>query len=277
MLKEMKLSSAMMTLAAGYGAVRGLQNRPPMPFNDRNFQPRYPTPVMYVHGINSRTAAFESNAQRLKEQGFWVWGYDYGDMIAPGFFGAGDLNSIVGDVEEHVDRVLRKTGAEQVDIVAHSQGALMTKLFISRGGAAKVRRVVAMGGNFHGTDFRGLAGRMGEIASNHPHFTALFAPGAAQQLAGSAWLRKFSSGPDTVPGIVYTSIYSPADTVVTPTSTSMLEAVPGADVANIDSGQWYDGYAPYHALMPRDPLYADLTVWGLLREVGDHVPPTSFD
>ena len=273
----MKLSSAMMTLAAGYGAVRGLQNRPPMPFNDRNFQPTHPTPVMYVHGINSRTAAFESNAQRLKEQGFWVWGYDYGDMIAPGFFGAGDLNSIVGDVEEHVDRVLRKTGAEQVDIVAHSQGALMTKLFISRGGAEKVRRVVAMGGNFHGTDFRGLAGQMGAFASKHPHFTAIFAPGAAQQLAGSAWLREFLSGPDTVPGIAYTSIYSPADTVVTPASASMLEAVPGADVANIDSGQWYDGYAPYHALMPRDPLYADLTAWGLLRDVGDHVPPAQFE
>ena len=53
-----------MTLAAGYGAVRGLQNRPAMPFNDRNFQPEHPTPVMYVHGINSRTAAFESNAHR---------------------------------------------------------------------------------------------------------------------------------------------------------------------------------------------------------------------
>lgn len=273
MLQRMKLSSAMMTLAAGYGAVRGLQNRPPMPFNDRNFKPEHPTPVLYIHGINSRTAAFESNAQTLREQGFWVWGYDYGDMIAPGFFGAGDLNSIVGDVEEHVDRVLRKTGAKQVDIVAHSQGALMTKLFIARGGAEKVRRVVAMGGNFHGTDFRGLAGQMGEVASRHPHFTALFAPGAAQQLAGSAWLREFASGPDTAPGIVYTSIYSPADTVVTPASASMLEAGPGADVANIDSGRWYDGYAPLHALMPRDPLYADLTVWGLLREVGKHVPP----
>ena len=50
----------MMTVAAGYGAVRGLQNRPAMPFNDRNFQPEHPTPVMYVHGINSRTAAFET-------------------------------------------------------------------------------------------------------------------------------------------------------------------------------------------------------------------------
>lgn len=273
MLETMKLSSAMMSLAAGFGAVRGLQNRPPLPFNDRNFTPSYPTPVLYIHGINSRTAAFEANAQRLRRQGFWVWGYDYGDMTAPGFFGAGDLNSIVGDVEDHVARVLRKTGATQVDIVAHSQGALMTKLFIARGGAETVRRVVAMGGNFHGTDFRGLAGRMGEVAARHPHLTALFAPGAAQQLVGSEWLREYASGPDTAPGIVYTSIYSPTDAVVTPASASTLVAGEGADVANIDSARWYDGYAPIHSLMPRDPLYAELTVWGLLREVGDHVPP----
>ena len=194
-------------------------------------------------------------------------------MTAPGFFGAGDLNSIVGDVEDHVARVLRKTGATQVDIVAHSQGALMTKLFIARGGAETVRRVVAMGGNFHGTDFRGLAGRMGEVAARHPHLTALFAPGAAQQLVGSEWLREYASGPDTAPGIVYTSIYSPTDAVVTPAAASTLVAGEGAEVANIDSARWYGGYAPMHSLMPRDPLYAELTVWGLLREVGDHVPP----
>ena len=29
--------------------------------------------------------------------------------------------------------------------------------------------------------------------------------------------------------------------------------------------------------MPRDPLYADLTAWGLLRDVGDHVPPAQFE
>mgnify|MGYP002648510310 CR=1 FL=1 len=128
MLDAMKLSSAMMSLAAGYGAVRGLQNRPPLPFNDRKFTPSYPTPVLYIHGINSRTAAFEANAQRLKRQGFWVWGYDYGDMTAPGFFGAGDLNSIVGDVEAFTlvgpDAVARRCSREENgDLFALAIGA----------------------------------------------------------------------------------------------------------------------------------------------------------
>lgn len=263
-----------MGLAAGYGALQGRENRPSLPFNDPSFQPTHETPVMYVHGINSRAAAFRHNGQHLRDNGFWVWGYDYGDMVAPGFFGVGDLNAIVGDVAANVDRVLAATGAQQVDIVAHSQGALMTKMYIARGGAEEVRRVVAMGGNFHGTDFRGWAGDLGRVATHLPRLASLTARGALQQLVGSEWLRDFAEVPDTDPRVVYTSIFSPADKVVTPTTASELEAVGGADVANVDSGRWYGGYAPLHMLMPRDPLYAELTLWGLTREVGEHTPPT---
>lgn len=270
----MRLVSALTALAAGYGALQGRQLRPVLPLNDRGFVAKQMPPVMYVHGINSRVASFRQNADYLRDQGFWVWGYDYGDMIAPGFFGVGNLDSIVGDVADNVDRVLRKTGAEQVDIVAHSQGGLMTKLYIAAGGAEKVRRVVAMGGNFHGTDLRGRADWLGEVAGRWPRLTSVVAPGAVQQLAGSQWLRdELANVPDTDPRVVYTSIYSPADTVVTPNAASVLESVGGADVANIDSAKWYDGYAPLHPLMPRDPVYAELTAWGLMRDVGDHTPP----
>ncbi|WP_254868193.1 triacylglycerol lipase [Corynebacterium sp. Marseille-P4321] len=269
----MKLASALMTLAAGYGALQGANNRPALPFNDRDFKPDHATPVLYIHGINSRTAAFRLNAEHLRNEGFWVWGYDYGDMLAPGFFGVGDLDAIVEDVADNVDKVLSRTGAEQVDIVAHSQGGLMTKLYIAAGGAAKVRRVVAMGANFHGTDFSGRADWLGEVAGRVPRLASVIAPGAVQQLAGSSWVLERAGVPDTDPRVVYTSLYSPADTVVTPNSASELEPVDGADVANIDSAKWYDGYAPLHPLMPRDPLYARLTVWGLTRAVGEHTPP----
>ena len=60
---------------------------------------------------------------------------------------------------------------------------------------------------------------------------------------------------------------------MTPNSASQLNAVGGADVVNIDSGAIYDGYAPLHSLMPRNPLYAALTAWGLTRKVGEHTPP----
>lgn len=256
------------------GAVRGMRGRPAPPFNDLGFTPTHPTPVLYIHGINSRVHAFRQNAEYLRDHGFWVWGYDYGDMIAPGFFGIGNLDEIIHDIAQHVDTVLHATGAAQVDLVAHSQGGLMAKLYIAAGGAAKVRRLVAMGANFHGTDLRGRVERYKPIIDGYPRFaSAVATPGAVQQLSGSPWSLAHASVPDTDPRVVYTSLYSPADTVVTPNSASILVPVDGADVVNIDVSKAYGGYAPLHALMPRDPVLAELTRWGLERAVGEHTPP----
>lgn len=255
------------------GARRARATRPPLPFNDPDFEPAHPTPVLYLHGISARVRSFRQNAELLRRRGYWVWGYDYGDMIAPGFRGAGDLDLLAGDVAENVDRVLAATGARQVDIVAHSQGGLMTKLYIAGGGAERVRRVVAMGANFHGTDLGGWLPRLEPMITHHPRFASLVAPGGVQQLVGSPWSLAHAAVPDTDPRVVYTSLYSPADRIVTPNSASALTAVDGADVANINVAEWYGGYSPRHALMPRDPLLAELTAWGLERGPGETRPP----
>lgn len=270
----MKLATMMIAGSAALGAVQAVRNRPPLPFNDPDFEPTRQTPVLYIHGVTSRYRAFRPNAERLRDEGFWVWGYDYGDMFAPGFYGMGNLDSIIEDVHANADHVLEHTGAEKLDIVAHSQGGLMTKLFIANGGADKVRRVVAMGANFHGTDVRGRAARFAPLVTRYPRAaSALASPGVIQQLADSPWVRTHLNVPDTYPGIVYTSLYSPADVLVTPNATSMLTAVDGADVANIDVAEAYGGYAPRHALMERDPLLTELTLWGLTRARGEHTPP----
>ena len=274
MLGVMKLATMMIAGSAAIGAVQAARNRPPLPFNDPDFAPTHESPVLYIHGVTSRSRAFRPNAERLRDEGFWVWGYDYGDMFAPGFYGMGNLDIIIEDVHANVDHVLEQTGAEQLDIVAHSQGGLMTKLFIANGGAPKVRRVVAMGANFHGTDVRGRATRFAPLISRYPRAASTLAsPGVIQQLADSPWVRTHLNVPDTYPEIVYTSLYSPADVLVTPNETSMLASVSGADVVNINVAEAYGGYAPRHALMERDPLFIELTLWGLTRERGEHTPP----
>ena len=274
MLGVMKLATMMIAGSAAIGAVQAVRNRPPLPFNDPDFAPTHESPVLYIHGVTSRSRAFRPNAERLRDEGFWVWGYDYGDMFAPGFYGMGNLDSIIEDVHANVDHVLEQTGAEHLDIVAHSQGGLMTKLFIANGGAPKVRRVVAMGANFHGTDVRGRATRFAPLISRYPRAASTLAsPGVIQQLADSPWVRTHLNVPDTYPEIVYTSLYSPADVLVTPNETSMLASVSGADVVNINVAEAYGGYAPRHALMERDPLFIELTLWGLTRERGEHTPP----
>lgn len=243
-------------------------------FNDPHFAARKDTPVLYVHGITSQTRAFRPNARLLREHGYWVWGYDYGRPFVPGALGIGDLDEMVNELAANVDRVLEETGTEKIDIVAHSQGGLLTKLFIAAGGAEKVRRVVSMGANFNGTDLHGLSSRFNRVGERYPDIAARVAgPSAMQQLAGSTWSKDRLGIPDTDPRVVYTSMYSPKDTIVSPTSASILQPIDGADVANIDVNAAYGGYTPPHPLMPRDPLLAELTLWGLEREIGDHVPP----
>lgn len=239
-----------------------------MLFNDPSFDARHPTPVLYVHGINSRTIAFRRNARLISSHGHWVWGYDYGRMFIPGLAGTGRIEEMVDELAANVDTVLDRTGAEKINLVAHSQGGLLVKLFIASGGAARVERVVAMGANFHGTDLRGYARRVNPITGRNPKFWELVAsPSAVQQLAGSEWAQELATVPDTDPRVMYTSLYSRRDHVVTPMETSILEPVDGADVVNLEIPG-----APLHPLMPRDTETAELTLWGLERAAGETSP-----
>lgn len=246
-------------------------------FNDPDFparratagEPVHATPVLYVHGVNSRTDAFSRNARYLRDRGYWVWGWDYGTAIFPGLHGNGDLEDLVAELGENVDRVLRETGTDKVDIVAHSQGGLLTKLYIAAGGAEKIRRVVAMGANFQGTDLRGRAERLNPIVDRYPKVVARFTgPSTSQQLTGSRWLADHADIPDTDPRVIYTSLYSTRDHVVTPTTASQLSLIDGTDTVNLEIPG-----APLHPLMPRDLETAKLTAWGLERAAGETEPP----
>ncbi|WP_165165047.1 lipase family alpha/beta hydrolase [Corynebacterium qintianiae] len=257
------------------GAYIGVKSRPVLPFNDTDFAPEHPTPVLYVHGFTSATNTFTVNAEYLRSHGYWTWGYDYGTTerhslaaSIPVLHGFGDLNDLVQELGENVEKVKAATGADKVDIVAHSQGGLLTKLYIAGGGANNIRRVVAIGANFHGTDIGGLAERVIPFIQRRPGIAeAVASTSALQQLAGSPFLEEIADLPDTDPRVVYTSIYTPADRTVTPNSSSILDSIDGADVINIDLEKAYPGFAPViHSLLPRDPNVAELTRWGLERE-----------
>ena len=256
------------------GAYLGVTRRPALPFNDPDFVPTQPTPVLYVHGFSLATRSFATNAAYLREHGYWTWGYDYGthkrDSVAsvlPGANGFGDPHDMVAELAANVNRVRAATGSDQVDIVAHSLGGMLTKLYIADGGADRVRRVVAMGGNFRGTEF----GRLGPIVApfirRFPTLAAALAsPTALQQLVGSPFIDSIADVPDTDPTVVYTSIYTPEDRIVTPNDSSILRSVDGANVVNIDLTKAYPDYAPgTHTFLPRSPQVAELTRWGLER------------
>lgn len=241
-------------------------------YNNPDFTPRHDVPVLYVHGIHSNRSAFYDSAQELQSRGYWVWAHDYGKMFFPGLYGTGELDDMVAQLARNIDDVVETTGSPRVDIIAHSQGGNLVKLYMHAHGPEKVRRVVAMGSPFHGTDVNGMARWFNPVIARFPKLLKLVAsPSAVQQLTGSPMEIGLDSIPDTHPGVTYTSLYSRREHLATPTSTSILKAVDGADVVNYEIPG-----APLHPLMPHDPECIKLSLWGLERGAGETQPPARY-
>lgn len=249
-------------------------------FNDASCvsSPAHPNPVVYLHGTGSDSTGFAGTAGFLRERGFCVWTLHHGSDgttlrgLIPGQEGVGPIEGNLDEIAVFVDEVRAATGAAKVDLVGYSLGGTLTKAYVEgRGQAAKVGRTVSLGATFRGTTLSGLT---------HATASALDAdPGSSQRMLGASTLEQrqdsefiawLSGVPDTTPGVVYTTLYTPSDAVATPSSTSMLEAVGGADVANVDV-EATCGRTFSHYDLPGDPGAAHLIHWGLTRGPGDVV------
>lgn len=251
-------------------------------FNDASCVPAADktTPVLYVHGTAGNTENWAQNAVALKAAGYCVWGFNYGrgsglPSLSPTSFGNAALDVSARELARNVERVKEATGSDQVDLVAHSQGGLLVKKYIAElGGGDNVRRAVTVGATFHGTDLNGAGRFLSPIARALPRLAAfLVGPGALQQLNDSPEIQALNALPDTQAGIVYTSLYSPSDVTATPNSTSILQAVDGADVVNINIEEACPNSGRVlHPNMQSDLTVAALTRWGLERTADDRTP-----
>lgn len=232
-------------------------------------------PVVLLHGTSDNASAWDKLIPVLQEKGMCVWAFDYGaydvtlQNANPNTKGISDLDESAREITEQIDHVRELTGSEKVNLVGHSQGGLHIKTYTQMYGTPEhVSRAVAIGGNFHGTTLNGMGEVLAKMIAVSPNLARFFASSAAiQQVVGSEFIEGLNALPDTSPGPLYTSIYSPADTTVTPNSSSMLEAVDGADVVNIDLGELC-GAEPMHPKLPQDATAISQVLFGLTREEG---------
>mgnify|MGYP006948393198 FL=1 len=87
-------------------------------------------------------------------------------------------------------------------------------------------------------------------------------------------MQRLNALPDTAPSVLYTSIYSPGDTTVTPNSSSRLVAVDGADVVNLHLGE-VCGVAPRHDRLAADKAALSQAIFGLKRAPGQGPDPAT--
>jgi len=177
-----------------------------------------------VHGYfvinDAGSATWAGMKKRLVEDG---WPEEY--IATPSF------DDVRGCDPEHaleiqawVEDLVAKTGFDKVDIVAHSEGCLNTMHYLKNlCGVGRVRRFVALAGAFHGT----------VVACVDP-----FSCGAAEMCIGSGpdgWKENEGlvaiNACDETPGdVLYTSVWSTFDEIITPASGSILAGANNIEV-----------------------------------------------
>ncbi|MFF7182283.1 alpha/beta fold hydrolase [Streptomyces sp. NPDC008121] len=215
-------SPAAVTAAAGRG------------WNDFSCKPSaaHPRPIVLVHGtFGNSIDNWLGLAPYLVNRGYCVFSLDYGQLPnVPFFHGLGPIDKSAEQLDAYVDRVLAATGAAEADLVGHSQGGMMPRYYLKfLGGADKVRALVGIAPDNHGTTLLGLT----RLLPYFPGVADLIdekTPGLADQIAGSPFLTKLNQGGDTVPGVTYTVIATQYDQVVTPYRSQFLD---GAHVTNV--------------------------------------------
>jgi triacylglycerol esterase/lipase EstA (alpha/beta hydrolase family) len=213
--------------------------------------PLHPRPVVLVHGtFQSPASTWQDLAPTLARRGVCVFALGYGTRTGPApvnifdMWGGNDIALSSRELASFVSAVVRRTGARQVDLVGHSQGALVARQYIAFDGgsspipgANRVHAMVSLSGTNHGTSFGGrqLAGAVAEglgipvrqLAS------ATVGPSTVQQMTGSPFLARLNRDGETRPGISYLAVATRTDTVVTPARSAFLRAGPGATVRNV--------------------------------------------
>jgi triacylglycerol lipase len=111
------------------------------------------------------------------------------------------------EIASAIEELRRKTGAERVDVVAHSMGGLALRYYLHfHAGSTKVRRVV-----FTGTPHRGTW--MAYLG---------WGKGAREMRPGNPLLATLGGLPPVPPGIGALCIHTPLETRILPRSSALL-------------------------------------------------------
>jgi pimeloyl-ACP methyl ester carboxylesterase len=132
------------------------------PDNDFNCKPSFhPNPVVMLHGLSqNRDDDLNSLQKALNERGYCTYSLTYGAYsLASWVGGVKDMTETAVSIADFIREVLEKTGAEKVDVVGHSEGAVQA-IYVpmtQEGISSSVDHVVALAPALHGASYFGIA------------------------------------------------------------------------------------------------------------------------
>jgi len=173
-------------------------------------------PVVLVHGRNADSGVWGRLKAVLVQHGYqdtWLFGWNYDTSQS--------TNEVLsGEFSQYIQGVLRDTGATQVDIVAHSLGALPTRWFIKFGGGTQiVRNWISLAGPNHGTSLGYLC--------------ALWDQGCKDMTPGSWVISHLNQNTETPGPTKYTTIWSASDEQISPPTSTLLSGATNIEVSSM--------------------------------------------
>ncbi|MEV4154272.1 alpha/beta fold hydrolase [Nocardia salmonicida] len=211
--------------------------------NDPSCAPsaQHPNPVVLLHGTGGGAQTnWGVYAPLLANEGYCVFSLTYGAYALPwpvsAIGGMRPIEQSAAEVAAFVDGVLARTGAERVDLIAHSQGNLVGNYYVKRlGGGDKVGKLVGIAPPWLGTNAFGA----GDIA----HFSRALGAGPAfdavssslcqacgQMFAGSPFMAALNADGVYDPRVTYTNVVSAIDELVVPHTSGL---VPGPNTTSV--------------------------------------------
>lgn len=206
----------------------------------------HPRPVILLHGTYANMSANFSNfALPLKRAGYCVFArnygsYPYGLGVFPAIKGLASIRSSSRELRDYVDRVLRETGAKQVDLVGYSQGGLVARAYLNWDGGTnpadpsqnKVHSLIGLASANYGGNAWGLTS-MVRWFQKWKQVRDIWGPSSVDLTEGSPFLHALNDAGQTEPGVEYTMISTALDQINVPYAKAFLTAGPGAEVRNV--------------------------------------------
>ncbi|MBA8824553.1 triacylglycerol lipase [Saccharopolyspora lacisalsi] len=161
-------------------------------------------PVIFVHGYTGSASNWTTAETVFRANGYsadqlFAYEYDYNQSNEASASGLAD----------YVRDVLDRTGADEVDLVNHSMGGLVTRWYTNElGGTSHVDQWASLAGANHGTTY----------ASSCTVFAS-----CREMLPGSDFLRELNSGDETPGDVGYRTWFSPCDGVIIPYTSTKVE------------------------------------------------------
>lgn len=192
------------SLAAQDGAGRLSTDRMPLP----GAGPR--TPVVLVPGWSDDSEALEPLRERFLAAGWSPMAIEVVAFDDP----VGSNHEHAAELDAAVARLRERTGADAVDVVAHSMGGLATRLFLQEGGRDEVRRAVFVATPHRGTWLAMLA----------------WGDGGEEMKPGSPFLLELRNVRGVPPGVEALTIRSKVDLHILPPESATLNGVPDVEI-----------------------------------------------